>query len=85
MLVADPSRRITIPEIKRHPFWLRNSHNPRKVVPVGDMVGKFPAVSKEEVDEEIMLSLMSLGWGSDDEVFFSSSFSLLSVVVILFC
>ena len=29
------------------------------------MVGNFPAV--EEVDEEIMLSLMSLGWDDNEE------------------
>ena len=69
MLVADPARRITIKEIKQHPYWLSRSYiPPLLIVPVEDTVSDFsPVFPPEVIDEEIVLSLMSLGWSPDDE------------------
>ena len=49
---------------------LRNSfHPPCRIIPVTTLVGSHAPV--EEIDEEIMLSLISLGW-SNNEVFLIS-------------
>ena len=62
------SKRITIQEIKRHPFYLSRTFNPPKsFLPVGERVGECERVKSGDVDEEILLSLMSLGFGQDDE------------------
>jgi len=68
MLTADPSRRISIAEIKMHPFWLSRSFlPPRPITPVDEMLRDITPVAPEDIDEEIVLSLMSLGWSPDDE------------------
>ena len=67
MLVADPAKRISIAEIKQHPFWLSRSYIPPKlIVPVHELLDANVPVKAEELDEEILLSLISLGWGSEE-------------------
>jgi hypothetical protein len=69
MLVADPARRISIKEIKEHPYWLSRTFSPpRVIVPVEELLlDSAPVTSPEVIDEEIVLSLMSLGWSTEDE------------------
>eukprot|EP00211_Chloroparvula_japonica_P004791 CAMPEP_0119126964 /NCGR_PEP_ID=MMETSP1310-20130426/5685_1 /TAXON_ID=464262 /ORGANISM="Genus nov. species nov., Strain RCC2339" /LENGTH=872 /DNA_ID=CAMNT_0007117169 /DNA_START=136 /DNA_END=2754 /DNA_ORIENTATION=+ len=66
MLVSDPNERITIAEIKQHPFWLSRTYTPPKALySLSNLLPKFRPITPETVDEEILLSLISLGWGED--------------------
>ncbi|KAF2074122.1 hypothetical protein CYY_004564 [Polysphondylium violaceum] len=67
MLIVDPSKRISIKEIKQHPWFTSNNNQIQKISPVEDIiVDPLPDVSA--IDEEIFRSLMALGLGTLDEV-----------------
>eukprot|EP01117_Protostelium_nocturnum_P007147 TRINITY_DN2563_c0_g1_i1.p1 TRINITY_DN2563_c0_g1~~TRINITY_DN2563_c0_g1_i1.p1 ORF type:complete len:473 (-),score=82.78 TRINITY_DN2563_c0_g1_i1:117-1535(-) len=66
MLVVDPTKRITISQIKEN-SWFRSNHLEMPMT-----LNMFEIVDVEidvsNLDEEVIKSLHSLGWGSEDEV-----------------
>ena len=68
MLTVDPRKRITMPEIIRHPWF--NKRAPRKAdrlppAPSPDQIER-PVNSLEEVDMEILQNLQTLWHGADE-------------------
>eukprot|EP01099_Mayorella_cantabrigiensis_P001179 TRINITY_DN1493_c0_g4_i1.p1 TRINITY_DN1493_c0_g4~~TRINITY_DN1493_c0_g4_i1.p1 ORF type:complete len:624 (+),score=148.42 TRINITY_DN1493_c0_g4_i1:334-2205(+) len=65
MLTLDPKKRITIKEIRSHPWFLAN----RLVVPVTPPIIEVNIPDKVlEVDDEIIRSLVCLGWPQEDQL-----------------
>ncbi|KAJ6247984.1 serine/threonine-protein kinase brsk2-like protein [Anaeramoeba flamelloides] len=65
ILVVDPKKRITIEEIKQHPFFTSN-------FPSNYLFPSFPLsktltvdILKEKINKKILSSLVSLGWSKD--------------------
>lgn len=70
MLTVDPSKRITVPEIKEHPWFKTHlSHNTLNV-PISPPVEtvKGEAIAEEDIDDEISRSLQALAIGSDEDI-----------------
>jgi serine/threonine protein kinase len=70
MLTVDPSKRITIQQIKEHPWFNSNSpepHNFLAPVSVEDMTAS-PLEDAAAIDDEILRSLKVLGLGSDMDI-----------------
>jgi serine/threonine protein kinase len=69
MITVDPDARITLPEIKRHP-WFRSNRRP------GDSEDDDPLQlggdahfdPDDPVDPEVMETLETLGWGEHDQL-----------------
>lgn len=69
MITVDPEKRITIAEIKRHP-WYRSNRTGMEDEddnPLGAL-GDVAFDPREEKDHEIMETLNILGWGTEQEV-----------------
>ncbi|EFA83217.1 putative protein serine/threonine kinase [Heterostelium album PN500] len=67
MLIVDPKKRISIKDIKKHPWFLSNTVQIQKSIPVDEIVST-PLPDLSVLDDEIFRSLMVLGLGSVDEV-----------------
>ncbi|EGG22010.1 putative protein serine/threonine kinase [Cavenderia fasciculata] len=67
MLTVDPKKRISIREIKKHPWFLSNNIIPQKVTPL-DEIACQPLPDLSLLDDEIFRSLMVLGLGNVDDV-----------------
>jgi len=69
MLTVDPSNRISLNEIKEHPWFKSNQSSdmmdissfPFESIP-------SPPIHMDTLDEEILRSLQSLGWGDPEEI-----------------
>ncbi|TBU30633.1 Pkinase-domain-containing protein [Dichomitus squalens] len=67
MLEKDVNRRITIPEILRHPFYKSQKPKPMNCdVPKLDEIAR-PLTSKDEIDRDIFANLRTLWPGAKDE------------------
>eukprot|EP01119_Soliformovum_irregulare_P016210 TRINITY_DN4662_c0_g1_i2.p1 TRINITY_DN4662_c0_g1~~TRINITY_DN4662_c0_g1_i2.p1 ORF type:complete len:328 (-),score=91.79 TRINITY_DN4662_c0_g1_i2:95-1078(-) len=66
MLTVDPTQRITMAEIKSHPWFLSNSLHVATSLPMVPEIGG--PISPDDIDEEIMRSVASLGMGEESEV-----------------
>ncbi|KAJ3450246.1 serine/threonine-protein kinase brsk2-like protein [Anaeramoeba flamelloides] len=67
ILVVDPLKRITIDEIKKHPYFTSN-------FPSNYIFPSFPLsktltvdIQKEKINKQILNSLVTLGWSQDEE------------------
>ncbi|EGC32558.1 hypothetical protein DICPUDRAFT_49516 [Dictyostelium purpureum] len=67
MLTVDPSKRISIKEIKEHPWFTSNHSQFQKASPVEE-INADPLIDQSQIDDDIFRSLMALGLGSAEEV-----------------
>eukprot|EP00002_Diphylleia_rotans_P026210 TRINITY_DN5214_c0_g1_i2.p1 TRINITY_DN5214_c0_g1~~TRINITY_DN5214_c0_g1_i2.p1 ORF type:complete len:426 (-),score=87.43 TRINITY_DN5214_c0_g1_i2:74-1351(-) len=68
MIVVDPDQRITIDEIKRHP-WFTSNNNKLAIAPQLDKALIATSLKLDTLNCEILADLQSLGWGTEDEIF----------------
>ena len=68
MLTVDPTKRITIAEIKEHPWYKSHINNslPTPCLPIE--IQTVECIQDEELDDEIVRSLQALGMGNEDEI-----------------
>lgn len=67
MLTVDPKQRITMEQLKQHP-WFRSNHiHSPTIQHVSERVGER-LKENSEIDEEILRSLLSLGVGDETQV-----------------
>jgi serine/threonine protein kinase len=67
MLVVDPTKRITISQIKQHQ-WFTSNHNPVLTAPCTTLEDSCEPIPATLVDAEVVATLESLGLGTASEV-----------------
>eukprot|EP01113_Clastostelium_recurvatum_P032458 TRINITY_DN4177_c0_g1_i1.p1 TRINITY_DN4177_c0_g1~~TRINITY_DN4177_c0_g1_i1.p1 ORF type:complete len:718 (+),score=162.91 TRINITY_DN4177_c0_g1_i1:287-2440(+) len=72
MLTADPAKRITMAEVKAHPWYnmdrLRLSTSLPLLEPALEELPGDPLPDVSQIDDDIFRSLRALGWGTDQEI-----------------
>ena len=69
MLVVDPEKRITLEEVIVHPWFLGDDNGAGFDDDTAvDASAYEPFSEEEQLDEEILATLGSLGWGDDEEI-----------------
>eukprot|EP01102_Stenamoeba_stenopodia_P001256 TRINITY_DN11084_c0_g1_i1.p1 TRINITY_DN11084_c0_g1~~TRINITY_DN11084_c0_g1_i1.p1 ORF type:complete len:471 (-),score=100.11 TRINITY_DN11084_c0_g1_i1:82-1494(-) len=69
MLTVDPAKRITLKEIKEHNFYRSKKLQKPPVLTVEELLEDcIPICPEEDIDVDIVRSLVCLGWGTEQEV-----------------
>jgi len=71
MLVVDVEKRITLDKIRAHPWFSSKSLAMQtSVLPIdnGDSNAHIEKIPRQEIDMEILVSVVKLGWGNEEDI-----------------